>query len=843
MPTTVNGVGTHYYGKSDSSSRPGTCRSCGTYQTLESYNTRLWFVILFIPIIPLKRVRLLDYCPRCSRHYVANPEEYEMSRQLAVSGAMEKYRALPTVEGALAVHAQMLSFHMHTDADSFREEALERHPQSGELREGLASHLDQMGRWNEATPLYEQAFELKSDLADTRASLAWRRSNEGDLDEAYDLLDFLRKPGAGHSYNLAALDSLAKAYQKANKHERALELFSVLLRENPDLGDQYEFRKHVTKSERALGESTSLLPEKSFSVRGLFDSKTGTHAPWVRWTVFGTIVAMLFMFGMAGLNEYQRMHRTLHVVNAFAQPVMISIDGQPPVTVGSRTPIPISEGKHKISVTGPVNSQSEIDLQSNYWTRWTYSPGWVFNVEKAALVVSNTLHYAIAPPPQTQEIFDATELAFVPHVDYLFEQPPQTLKVEGRNNVVTKMHLDVIALPPRSTFMRLRNLSDPGVALTFAEGHLERNPNDPSLLNLYLSTEDTKGNEQRVLKFLEAGLWRKPISIVWHRTYQNSKSVNANEAALAAEYDTRLKETPDDAAMLYLRGRVGPDRADQLKHFTLAHEKNPNLGWPSMALAYDAANRGEWQEAKEWCDKGVGALGSDPSFGALWHVVRIANGMSAAIEGEYRQRLNGNDYAEVTASLVYLVDVLATDGKCDQARQTVTNVMGPQTAFNPLVDYICGDEEAIRKRMQQPSQGDAISLFQGLLAIGEPDAALKLEGVDHIDDWSPLLATSVSYAMAGNATEADAWRAKACDALKQGDGDQQRAAALLQSEQPPTSADLDEIVLRINDTPLFIAALAQRFPDHKAELNKRAARLNVCRLPPYLIVKKAIAQP
>ena len=119
MPTTVNGVGTHYYGKRDVASRLGTCRNCGAHTKLESYETRLWFVILFIPVIPLKRVRLLDYCPSCQRHWVANPEQYEMSRQLAVSGAMEKYRDQPSVDAALVVHAQLLSFHMHPEADTF----------------------------------------------------------------------------------------------------------------------------------------------------------------------------------------------------------------------------------------------------------------------------------------------------------------------------------------------------------------------------------------------------------------------------------------------------------------------------------------------------------------------------------------------------------------------------------------------------------------------------------------------------------------------------------------------------------------------------------------------------
>ena len=76
MPTTINGVGTHYYGKKNASVRAGACRSCGRVSNLESYDTRLFVVIVFIPVIPLGRKRIIDSCPFCRRHFVANQGEY-----------------------------------------------------------------------------------------------------------------------------------------------------------------------------------------------------------------------------------------------------------------------------------------------------------------------------------------------------------------------------------------------------------------------------------------------------------------------------------------------------------------------------------------------------------------------------------------------------------------------------------------------------------------------------------------------------------------------------------------------------------------------------------------------
>ena len=855
MPTTVNGVGTHYYGKREVASRMGSCQHCGAQAKLESYTTRLWFVIVFIPIIPLKRVRLIDYCPRCQRHWVANPEQYEMSRQLAVSGAMEKYREQPSVEAALIVHAQLLSFHMHPEADKFREAVVEQYVDSAELRAGLGSHLDQTGRWMEATALYEQSFERKPDLPEVRNSLAWRRMNENKLDEAFELLDFLRQPGAGLTFNLGPLETLAKSYQKVGNHERVLEICEHLLREAPAAGEQHAFRKLITTSEKSLHRSPSLLPEKSFSIRGLFDSKSGQHAPWVRWAALGSVAAFLFAVGMAGLNEYRRTHRALHVVNAFAQPVGVSIDGGPAISVTQRTPIPLSEGKHRISLTGPVTKQEEIVLQSGYWSRWTYSPAWVFNVEKVALVSAATVRYSANPEPAQQTWLNDAELNFVPHVDYLFEPPPETMRVEGKNATVTKIHVGVTLLPPTSTYFGLQALPDQTVALTFAEGHLDRNPNDASLLNAYVGRIRDEAHEPRITEFLKAGLWRKPISVPWHRAYQHQKSVAANEAALAAEYDAQLQQSPDNAALLYLRGRVGPNRADQLKHFQLANVKDPQLGWSSMALAYDAANRGEWLEAKVWCDRAANSLRADPSFRSLWHIVRIANGEAATMEAEYRLQLQGQDYSEVMMAIVLLADALASQQKHDEARQAVhgwlTKMAGPNGAaetlatFDPMLDYVCGNIEGARQHKDQPSsKGKSDFHFQSLLALGEPEVAVKTEGLDKLTgEWSAMLAVSLSYSLAGNPTEADAWRTRACDKLREGDSDQKRAAALLQRDHAPADDELDEIVVRINDTPLLIAALAQRFPDRRQELNQRAQRLNISRLHPYLLVKRAVEQP
>ena len=142
MPTTYNGIGTHYYGKKNRTGRTAACRSCGRVANLESYDTRLWFVIVFIPVIPLGRKRVIDACPNCTRHFVANAEDYEQARQLQVSAAQDQFRRDPSPQAALQVHAMLLGFHETEQAAAFRRTARERFPADAELMAGPAAQLE-----------------------------------------------------------------------------------------------------------------------------------------------------------------------------------------------------------------------------------------------------------------------------------------------------------------------------------------------------------------------------------------------------------------------------------------------------------------------------------------------------------------------------------------------------------------------------------------------------------------------------------------------------------------------------------------------------------------------------
>ena len=157
MPSTVNGIGTHYYGRRNVQQRPGPCPHCGRAVELTSYDTRLWFVVFFIPIFPLGRKRIIDYCSACTRHYAMEADKWETAKQLEVSGAMEKYRAHPTPEDAMAAHQQLLNFHQFEQAAEFRKTMREKYADNAKVQAYLGAALEHFGKLDEANEFYTRA--------------------------------------------------------------------------------------------------------------------------------------------------------------------------------------------------------------------------------------------------------------------------------------------------------------------------------------------------------------------------------------------------------------------------------------------------------------------------------------------------------------------------------------------------------------------------------------------------------------------------------------------------------------------------------------------------------------
>ncbi len=95
MPSTINGIGTWYYGQRNRFQRRGTCDQCGATADLKSYDTTLYFVFFFVPLVPIGGKRVLDECSACQKHKVLKLKEWDALKEEAVTKANAAVEADP----------------------------------------------------------------------------------------------------------------------------------------------------------------------------------------------------------------------------------------------------------------------------------------------------------------------------------------------------------------------------------------------------------------------------------------------------------------------------------------------------------------------------------------------------------------------------------------------------------------------------------------------------------------------------------------------------------------------------------------------------------------------------
>ncbi len=381
MPYTLNGVGTHYYGKHNLQQRAGVCRSCGRHVNLASYDTRLWFVVLFVPVIPLGRKHIIDACPSCRRHFVAEQDKWEMAKQLETSGALEKFRSDPTPDNAILAHQQLVAFHQIAEAGELQRTMQQKFADNARVQMYLAVSMIHLGKQEEAAAFFQRAFELRPDLPEARIGLAEGQIRAGYLDQARKLLEFLEKPGAAQLYSLAPLERLAIAYQKAGRHADALELFDKIIQALPHVAQNPVFRKLVKMSEKASQRPSTILPKAKFSFRRFFSRPQlpgGGAAPGVSGKQALLVFAVLAAIAVVGLvvsNAIVRQHRTVYIVNGAETMLQGEISGLGRIKIPRGvTPVTLSEGHYVAKFDPPFRDEVAFDVHSKYFDRWLDKP-------------------------------------------------------------------------------------------------------------------------------------------------------------------------------------------------------------------------------------------------------------------------------------------------------------------------------------------------------------------------------------------------------------------------------------------------------------------------------------
>jgi hypothetical protein len=162
------------------------------------------------------------------------------------------------------------------------------------------------------------------------------------------------------------------------------------------------------------------------------------YPKWLRWTAIGGLATALLAGRLLINNEYIRLHRTIHVVNATGQPVRARVENQPPVTIGDFGRLVVNEGWHRIQLSGPVAETHEVEHRAGFFDRWSSKPNWILDPGGEAVLEQGLLFYAENPPPSTHHLIVGRSFVTLPHVDYAFEAPPDKLDIKRKGGQVEK---------------------------------------------------------------------------------------------------------------------------------------------------------------------------------------------------------------------------------------------------------------------------------------------------------------------------------------------------------------------------------------------------------------------
>lgn len=851
MPSSINGVGTRYFLKLNRQFEETQCPHCHNRVKLENYETWYCVCVLFVPVLPLGKKQILNFCPICTRHQVIKFSEWEKIRNEAISETSEEFaEARDNPEAAIKMHGTLLAFQKAAEADRLAEIMLNRFGSDAMVQFYLGGCFERTGKGERANVCFLRAFELAPGDLRFRRAAALVLLEQKKPDEARALLDEFGPET--QEFQPPLFFALGRAYQQSGRHAEALETFQMLLEKQPALAKEKEFVKSLRKSEKILGVTKPTLPPD----------------PWYRKSavVWGLLAATVCV-ALGGWNYYIAQHRTLSVVSGLKTPISIQIDGLPAVQVAANTHrnVTVPEGKHTAIVTEPAGRfpPVEFDIRSSWWERFFRSPAFVVDPSNSAAVVwEQTVYTNRQVPSDVDNKLDlraGESFTSFSHADYHFEEFPQQMQAKAGSRI-TKSRVGLLQGKPSEIVAGAYSMGQDVKRLDpYLEHHLIDDPEDSDLLNAYIVFGSMQGTIESRERFLEQHLNDQPIRVMWHRRYQDlfgqfdtSGDNKAKHAAIVAKYDALLKQSPKDASLLYLRGRLEPHQRQSGPLLEQALEIDPRHPYATAAKAFSYLVEGRTAEALEWYRKAAALRPGDSEIQAGLKNAQFAAQDFPALEQAIRENLKKTP--DNLSDNLELFEVLIATQRQDQAEHDYQALQGrlrPQQGMPQFASmvvrslelpylYAKGDFDNLAARAQQAGPESSEYAFCAALERGQladvPQAKIPM----FLPYWH--LCRAIVARASGDAAQAAASKAAALALLEVKGGDEAVAAELLRQGPNAKWEDIEDLLMQPRVKAILLVVLAQEVPQMKTQCLDLAEKLNHSRGFPLHLLRKQIVQ-
>jgi len=849
MPQTIEGIGTWYWGKKIVHTHMGVCEFCGAYARLRSYETNLFFVVLFIPLIPLGKRRVLNECSVCHRHRAAPLKEWEQARSQGVAEAVRLMREDPqNQDKAKEAIRTLVSFQ---DERNFLQVAPVLRQFWGahaELLAMLGGAYAYFGKTEEAEQIYRTSMAL-NDTPEIRESLAMLLVRQSRSSEARPLLEHVLRDKLNDK--IGFLGAVVDGFQAEGKHDEALEILNQIAAAFPEVTKEKVFQEKKKLSEKHRGTGKQIKADHLQGPTGGGSESEGTLRMLMPRIIGATVV-----LGIAGVYLlaafFMGQSRKVYIVNGLDRAYTVELNGAP-VQVGGKAFVEtkVKEGPVEVRVTdaGLGIEKETCRVKTTFWTRPFLNRTFVINPDKMALVIWEQTEYVKGPDPNSKK-----EMPFQLHVgqlcytfkgvDYRFEDFPREIRVKGGSRPLKKSRVyHEVSIPPAQAMAWIRETAGDEASDAFVRRLVASNPTN----DLYLPLLSISSKPAEAIALMRTRLADRPVLVEWHRMYQELCERYEPKHDLETEYRAYFEKDNADNTLRYLLGRVVENDDESDKLFQQAASGNDPCPEAFGALAYGALTSGRFEEALAAWDKALALRPGKSSFTsgrtqALLGLGRYGDLLQTVQAGRKKQPLNLQLAAEE-------IELRMRQGDKNGARQIITDyVAAVKQKFDPeqaaswesyleaMYRYSDGDVDGYGERMLQ--SGAYEYKFETAISLGKVEEAIAA-AKDHAgrtaDEHLLIYLAAETAGQKDVAAQHLELAAQALDKLGQ---DERRAAEYLLGKREMDPAKFIRIPTDVEQKLLLMAAMGMKYPQHREQFFALARKLNYGLEFPHLFLKK-----
>jgi tetratricopeptide (TPR) repeat protein len=851
MPQVLNGIGTWYWGRTNIRTRRGVCQFCKRSADLSSFDTTKFFVVLFVPIVPLGQKRIINQCSACKRHLMLSLKKFNALRDREVGEAVQDYLAVPADPArAERVIGKCVG---HEAQEPFMEVAgqIERaQARNSAMQAQLGGAYAFFGFPDEAEAAYVRSYNLSPDpeVADMLGLFYLRQARP---DEAAPLLQPILAEQRLDKIGLIYL--LAEAYQAAGRHDDALSLLQQTVAAFPALESNPEFNKYRKASLKNRGSGKAIKSANLTPVQ----SRSSEHRPLAVMLprLIAPALALIALCIYVGIAYAEGHSRKVWLVNGLDRQYAVDVSGRhvllpPHVAV----PVQIAEGDIAITSldsTVPLPKQT-CTIVTPLFSRPLDSRMFVINPDRAAVVYDQETIYStnatrsggdVAP----HHMYVGELLYSFSGIDYPFEEFPRSIQMSDAS---ARVHKKKVAVWGQGTVLDRLGIIGQEIG-TPAVGTYARNVAiaDPSQDQLVMIASALLPPDQ-ALAFLRPRLDSKPIQIDVHRSYQELMQRTRPNSDLQKEYRARLEKNPDDSTLIYLLGRVTTDRNGAARLFQKSTQGPAPCAYGYFAMAYDAMAGGQFQKALDLSRQALRLSPDNVAFAsteveALKALRKYDDLLALDRQQQSAHPLDGSAVIDEARLLVLqnhpdqAHELIAAFASRNEAAGNSDGLRQFQLHADAQIHYAQGNLQSFTVTLDSlPDDPD--SAFAAAITSGRlDDAAAALDRKKAATAEDHLLMSAVAHE-AKRADLEEPNLKQAANIYRQAGREERRVAAWLGSAQNADADAVCSVLLLPQQKRLVLLAMGLRDSAHRAQYFKAAAPFNFDRTFPYWTIKKIL---